>query len=123
MKKLKVMAIEWENEERGNNIWEGFGKDGLYVETLLFGRKPASENLSLGSACCGLCLSQGQPAVDAEPVGGEASLYRTISCRGLAICESWYPGCPGTIPSWILKSDCMAHRDTASAEAAKKKWL
>lgn len=75
MKKLKVMAIEWENEERGNNIWEGFGKDGLYVETLLFGRKPGSENLSLGSACCGLCLSQGQPAVDAEPVGGEASLY------------------------------------------------
>lgn len=45
MKKLKVMEIEWENEER-SNIWEGFWKDGLYVETLLFKkRKPASENM------------------------------------------------------------------------------
>ena len=44
MKKLKVMEIEWENEERGN-IWEGFWKDGLYVETLIFRRKSASENM------------------------------------------------------------------------------
>lgn len=75
------------------------------------GKKKRS-NLSLGSTCCGLCLSQVQPAVDAEPVG-EKPLYWTFSCRGLAISESWYPRCPETIPSWILGGDCIAHRGTA----------
>ena len=32
----------------------------------------------MDSACCGLCLPQVQPAVDAEPAGGEVSLYLTI---------------------------------------------
>ena len=77
----------------------------------------------MDSACCGLCLPQVQPAVDAEPAGGEVSLYWTISYRGLAICESWYPRGPGTIPPWILRGSCIAHRGTVSAEAAKKKWL
>ena len=77
----------------------------------------------MDSACCGLCLPQVQPAVDAEPAGGEVSLYWTISYRRLAICESWYPRGPGTIPPWILRGGCIAHRGTVSAEAAKKKWL
>lgn len=93
------------------------------LQVKIWGKKKKRSNLSLGSTCCGLCLSQVQPAVDAEPVGEEASLYWTFSCRGLAISESWYPRCPETIPSWILRSDCIAHRGTASAEAAKRKWL
>lgn len=105
-------------------------KDGSYVEMLLFKRKPASENmgkkkrsnLSLGSTCCGLCLSQVQPAVDAEPVGGEASLYWTFRVGDLPLVNL---GILGVLKpfSRILRSDCIAHRGTASAEAAKRKWL
>ena len=93
------------------------------MQVKIWKKKKKRSNLSLGSTCCELCLLQVQPAVDAEPVGGEASLYWTFSCRGLAISESWYPRCPETIPSWILRSDCTVHRGTASAEAAKRKWL
>lgn len=87
----------------------------------IWGKKKRSNSVwvphAVGSA------SQVQPAVDAELVGEEASLYWTFSCRGLAISESWYPRCPETIPLMDTKSDCIAHRGTASAEAAKRKWL